>query len=597
MMTRRLALLFVAVLGLSCAAKNSSNYRPGDPRLTDAVLEIVGPATFTLRYEENAPLQVRYFFDDGTREPIYGAPLQWEIVGTAGGATLPARTVDTNADGLAGLTLHAGVSNASFVVRVTPPAGNSVDFLVAVTDTESGSIVIDMTYGGRQTFDEFVPYLFRGQACMGLDPEMLPMAERIGAAVPRLRDRPGFVGVPVGNDYTVAVVAKIAGLVAGFGCTVGVDVMRAKETVARVTILDHALGVRFEGVYDLGNNFDFSGALPESVATALHVLDELTDDQNIDGNAATMDWGQDPGAFVVDFAMRQTCHWECMSGQDYSSCSEINHELGDLRLLYTQNFTSWGGAQSRFFGGCGAWELAAKPAQILVNNQVGTYVPEIVLRFLDAAGDLSRAVTAARIRSVMTLGARRDGVIPMTHELLTMEVRLRDLGGAEHFFTFDLRDAGLSSLTAMAAASSSGETLVIPTHSFGLHFGRLVQYIYLRGLLPLFGYTSTADMLDDWIDCMSVATALYGVSDLLTVAQYQSACEAGIRAAGSFVDTNIAGLIDSEALLTINGTARGTDVSTTGIAQTLDMGVWMGSWDEAGVGDTISGTFTGTRRP
>jgi hypothetical protein len=300
-------------------------------------------------------------------------------------------------------------------------------------------------------------------------------------------------------------------------------------------------------------------------------------------------------------AMRTTCHWECRAGEDYGSCSEDNHRLGDLRALYVENFTSWSGAEARFFSGCGVWEIAAEPAQNLVNAQIGTHVPEIVLRFLDAAGDLSRAIVRSRIGSILMLQpADEFGAVPFDHRLVTMEVRLRDLGGDEHFRTFNLRDAGVMELSRVGMATVSGDELLLPAHSFELHLGELVQYIYLRELLPLFGFRSTADMLMSWIDCPAIARSLYMRSTLLTEMQYRDACVAGINLAGSLIDDNIAGLVDAAATLTIAGQVRGHDISREGIAQSLgtlaEPGLWMGSWDEVGMGGDVSGTFTGRRR-
>ena len=594
---RALILLLGLVLALaaSCGGDlGSTNYDPSDPRLEDALLEVVPPSSFNLRFEEEVDLRVRYVFEDGA--PISGAPIDFEIVDPAVDASLAGRTATTGSDGVASMRLRAGLMNARFMVSATASRGLPVSFIVAVNDEDAGSIVVDMRYTGTQRFDRFTPHLFHGVDCATLGPETLPMAIDVGASVPRIVDRPGFAGVPVDTGYVVAVVAEIAGDVAGFGCTVGIDVMRNAETVADVEVLDWAPPLGFEGVYDLRNTFDFTGALPESVATALHVLDELTDDAALDGNPATEDWGQDPGAFVTDFIMRQTCHWECRAGEDYGTCSQDNHRLGDLRLLYTEDFTRWSGAQSRFFGGCGGWEIAARESQIFVNEQIGTYVPEIVLRFLDAAGDLSRAVTMAQIESVLTLRPVTMTGIPFTHELVRMEVSLRDLGGTPHAFVFDLADAGVSMRMASATAFAVGDELQIPAHTFQIHFGELVQYIYIHGLLPLFGFASTADMLREWIDCAPIATTLereIGFVDYMTYFDY---CEEAVDIAGDFIDDNIAGLIDVAAVLTIAGSARGTEVSTTGVAQRLEMGVWTGSWDEVGMSATVDGTFVGLIR-
>ncbi|MCS6797713.1 MAG: hypothetical protein NZ898_04150 [Myxococcota bacterium] len=595
--------LLVAALSIGCAAELPvRNYRPGDPRLRDARLEIVGPSTRTLGHGERTELEVRYLFEDG--EPIVGAPIAFRFVGAEVGANHGARDVEKGADGHARVRLVAGSSDARFDVEAAAPEGEPVRFLVQVAGPASaltGSISIEMSYAGRETLTRFVPYLYRGANCetLAASTASLPPAERMGAHVARLTDRPGFVGVAPGADWTVAVVAESFGEIAGFGCTVGVRVEARRETLVSIEILDLAPSFRFEGTYDLNNQFDFAGALPPSVETAVRVLDELTDDQDIRGNPATEDWGQDPGAFVVDFAMRTTCAWECRPGENYASCSRINHGWGDIRAVYVEDFTSWSGAQPRFFGGCGAWELAARPAQQFVNMQIGTYVPEVVLRFIDAAGALARAVTNARIRSVLELrpAGTPDGAADFTHTLVSMEVRLRDLGGAERFFTFDLAEAGVSSARGTGRARVDGEWLVVPAHGIELSFAALVRHVWRRGLLPLFGFASTHDMLAHWIDCDAIADALARDVGVLSRGQYFDACRAGLEAAGDFVDDRIGAIAGGGmARLELSGRARGADWTTARVAQRLEMGRWMGSFREGAASGEVGASFTGALR-
>jgi hypothetical protein len=592
----RFSLAGGALVLVACA---SGNYDPSDPRLASSRLEIVGPSTFSLERRAPADLVVRYSFDDGTA--ISGAPIVFAFQGDSADAGLSAGSVETGDDGTARVRLRGSTTDATFSVKATAPSRADATFMVAVSADPAGSIAIELRYAGTQTFDDFVPYLYRGISCDAIDPDALPMALREGAPASRLTDRMGFVGVPEATDYVVAVIARIAGQPAAFGCNVGIEVRPVAETRVVVDLLDHEAAARFAGTYDLSNTFDFSGALPGSVATALEILGELTDDQSIDGNVATEDFGQDPGAFVTDMVMRQTCAWECTSGEDYSSCSEIDHELGDLRDLYLEDFTRWSGAQSRFFGGCGAWEVVGRTAQNLVNQQIDRYVPEIVLRFLDSTGDLSRAITNARIQSELILTEPDAGGMSMfAHRLVTMEVSLRDLGGREHFYTFDLEDVGVGTLMTADRATIHGRSLVLPAHSFELHFGELVQYIYLNGILPLFGFTSTADMFRDWIDCPAIASRLYmetrDTIPGISVTDYTNACNRGIDAVGTFVDDHIDGLVDSAAVFTLSGEAQGGDLTPDGLAQTLESGVWTGSWDEMGTRATISGTFLGTLR-
>ena len=161
---------------------------------------------------------------------------------------------------------------ASFSIVATPPVGNSVTFLINVSQEDVGSISISMRYTGDQTLDDFTPYLFRGVSCDALDPARLPTAERIGSPVRDIPDRPGFVGIPPGTDYVVAVTGNISGAPAAFGCRVGVEVRAGEETLVNIDLMDLEATVRFEGTYDLSNQFNFAGVLPPSVETALLVL-------------------------------------------------------------------------------------------------------------------------------------------------------------------------------------------------------------------------------------------------------------------------------------------------------------------------------------
>ncbi|RLB51845.1 MAG: hypothetical protein DRJ42_16130, partial [Deltaproteobacteria bacterium] len=472
-LSHRLALIPLSLILFAAAcADGGENYVPGDMRLEQARLEIVGSNTFNVRPNERIDLRVRYVFDDG--EFIVGAPIAFEVEGIANGASLSALRVDTAPDGVAAVGLAAG-DETTFSIIATPPVGNSVTFRINVTQEDVGSISISMRYTGMESLDEFKPYLFRGTNCEALNPSRLPTAERIGTPVRSIRDRPAINPVAPGTDYVVAVIATLAGEPAAFGCKVGVEVRAGEETLVTIDLSDLATNVRFEGTYDLANRFNFTGVLPPSVATGLEVLAELTDDDDIDGNPATEDWGQDPGAFILDIMMRLTCAWECAGGEDYGACGGVNsdrHGYGDIEKLYTENFTSWSGAESRFFGGCGGYELGGRAMQNFVNNAVAGYVPEVVTRFLEAAGDLARAITDARIQSALILEPRDEfGDIPFDHRLLIMEVSLRDLGGMEHFFMFEMREVGVTELSRTGLADSFGETLQIPAHSFDLHLG------------------------------------------------------------------------------------------------------------------------------
>ncbi len=581
-------------------------YDPADPQQQEqSRLELLEPSpedpVLVLGYGATGQIRVRLTLEDGT--PIEGAPIRFELPPAADprGSRLAASEARTDEDGVAEMSVMAGMETATFAVQPTF-RDQRLSVTVAVSDVNKGKIRVSMRYEGSQPLDAFYGTLYRGARCDELQPGSMPTplqtAPRVGSVTAPIL----FVDLDPGEDYAVFVMAYLDGEVfAAYGCADRVAVMERAETPVDVTLTDIDLPPRFEGVYDLNNRLDFADALPGNAGDALRILAELYDDDALGGDAARDKWGQDPGAFVVDLAMRQTCAWRCAPGEDYGSCSNLDHPYGDLKLFYLQDFQRWDGAQARFFGGCGGWAVrwsgktAAEHAQEWVNQQIADLIPESARRFAMTASDLARALTDARITSVLTLtpGHARS-TIPFRHELQRMEVDVRDLGGEVRHINFALRDAGLSSVLAMGTATADGTRLNLPTHEFRLHYGRLLSYIW-KELLRLYGYDSTAELIASWIDCDAVAASLAARVDLITEDQFRSACNTGIAAAGRFVEDRIAGIGGATSIY-LQGSAIGTDITTDEIVQRLVMGQWSGMWGEEGGTGEISGTFDGMRR-
>jgi hypothetical protein len=610
-------------VALIASCGNDMPFDPEDPRLDDARLEIVGSPAVNLRYGETAELRVRYVAGDGS--VISNAPIDYEIAGEPAGSRLAALQTTTNADGEAAVDLTAGDADAMFDVTVTPPMGDAVAFSVAVSDTDAGSIVVSMTYAGSRTFGRFDTYLFEGETCDSMNPRMLPTALRSAPSVSDVSAMPAFAGVPAGSDYAVAVTAGNEAGVGAFGCRDGVVVNAGEETPVNITLMDIEIRPTFVGVWDLDNRFDFGDALG-SVGTVIRALEELGDDYAVDpetGDPADerltdtdMDgrpeYGVDPGAFVVDLAMRQTCAWRCLDGETYDTCSVEDHELGDLKHLYLNPtwFTSSGDtpAESRFTGGCGAWSLFLPQAQTAVNDAIASRVPDFAVRWLELTSDLASAITNAHILSVLTINAPSAGnefELPMSHELVQMVVRYRDPmsdpPGAMRETTISLVDAGFTSLEVTDITTVDGTTLTIPEHSFTLNWGELVLYIYREVLLrEAFGVSDTGELLASWVDCASLASDLHsrlGDPGVVTESQLETWCGIGLEAAGTLLEGQLAGLLDIDGTLTIGGTADGSGIDeSTGQVDTLENGMWSGTWGDGTETESITGTFTGARR-
>jgi len=553
----------------------------------------------TLSFEKSVDLTVRYVDGNKNDAGIAGAPLDYAIVGESGGSKLSAMQPRTNANGEATVTLTAGKQNATFQVSVTPPTngGAPISFQVAVSDKPIGSIGVSMAYLGELKLENLVPSLYQGVTCDKLKADDLPTPiMTTSPALATVNDTTAFVALNVAKDYAVTVTAKVGPNIRAFGCVDNIEVVQSDETKIKVPLADLEWPGPVLGTYDLTNLLDFGGTLPESVELAVTILDELTDDHAPNGGCdmANEWYGEDPGAFITDFLMRQTCHWECKPGEDFDNCSQINHGWGDIGAVCQQNMTSWDGGKPRFFGGCGAWETAAPFVQNQINDLMKQYIPEGVLAFANMAGDLARAINKAKIYSQLNVQQGSDTAQPMTHRLVEMEVLLHDLKGKEHIYKFNLADVGLKSLQTNANLSVDGIKVTIPEHEFKLSYGKLIQYIYLHGLLPLFGYTSTADMIQHWVNCTAVGQWIFDKTGFASAQDWAQYCTMGITLAGDTLDSQISGFIKSEGTLKLQGICDATDIDINNIAQTLSNGKWLGQWGEdAGSVGNVSGTFTG----
>lgn len=586
-----------------------------------SVLVFVTDQTMVVANSDTTTLSVRH--DDCTGTVIVGSLVSFEIVGEAGGSLLSAMTAITTADGVATLTLTAGSDAATFDIKVTAGDATSVLFNVTVSTTGIGSIDVTLSYAGELTFSGFTATLHPDTVCDDLGPFDLPVAFQ-SVEVPTITVHPEFSGVPALPDYAVAVVAEQASGAMGYGCADTITVASATTTDVSIEIGD--IPITFDGVYELDNELDLSSVLPPSIETTLLIFAEMTDDNEPDGlgNDTTEDYGLDPAAFLLDFVYRQFCCWEAeeCAGGGYSweccQAQDFQHNYGDLELIYTENFTSWDGAQPYATGMCGAlaqsWGL--NPAlQLMVDGWITALVPDIALKILTMVGDLSRAFTEMNIISELTVSEiYLDKTGGFTHELLRMVVDVHDFDGVVHTYEFDLADAGLSNL------DYSGETtvtedieLVIPEHSFQVDFGQLLHYVYLNVVIPTFDCDpdgdgtmapceSTADLFRTWLDCAEIGddivealVANLGISPVTDV-QAESFCNLGLGLAGTYLEGEIADVTDYETIMTLSGTADAGTLNERREPTELINGVWDGTLTEETVeiGD-FDGEFTGER--
>ena len=454
-------------------------------------------------------------------------------------------------------------------------------------------------YDGTPFFNEVTAYVFEGNACGGvgdLDPESAPYAS---PSAPNLSTVLSLPGVPAGPKYVAYVKATGPGGILAFGCNAGVEL--AGE-ITSINVALESIPVSFDGVYELDNLLELGLSLPPSIETTLAVLNEMSDDHDLQ-NAYPNNgqYGEDPAAFLLDFVYRQFCCWEAIGPEaSWDSCrdQEFTHAFGDLTALYLEDFTKWLGAWPVFTGLCGGLEYGVNEyLQSEVMNLLDKYAPGMADFVMGVPEDLSEALRHMTIVSQLTTtGVHLSSTGGYTHELVSMKVVLHDMDGESHAFDFLLADAGLTSLSQSGTTTADGKILLIPAHSFQLEFGKLLQHIYLKGLLQIFGYTSTEEMLNGWIDCHEVAVYLedkISDFDLIDEEDYEEYCHKGLEEAGEYIEDAIEEAVEAVTILHLQGTAVAGEVDNAHVAVTLVDGVWQGSWEEDGQSGEFPGFFTG----
>ena len=542
---------------------------------------------------------------------LSGRQVNFTLQGAASGSSLSANQASTNATGNASVTLTAGTTAATFKVKAAFSATVAVLFDITVKASQFGTVVAKLSYKGSKTFSQFVPFLWQNKPCSTLDAFSLPKALKNATPVALITGQPKFTNVPVGTGYSVGVTAHGGGKILGFGCVDQLTVSGAKTTTALVPIKN--LPVVYSGTYNLDNKFNLTGVLPSSVANTITMLYEAGDDNDLKNESnknGTGEYGVDPAAFLLDFVFREICGWECKSGEKFSNCSEINHPKGDLKALYHNNFTKWKGAQPRSFGLCGVldWPNSSGYVHYSLQSQLQAMIKANasakVLNFLQIASDLSSAFTNMRVKSILTLNNVYDDKFGnYTHELKKMVIDVHDINGKKHTQEFDLTAAGLTNLKYTGNTTSKNDVLQIPSHSFKLQFGMILEYIYLKILLPKLGYTSTAQMFQTFVNCQSVGTWLYtqvksyvGISPY-SAKDFEKYCGKALQAAGTWIEGEIHKLVKDSSTFTLQGTCEaGQPLGPKRLATTLVGGKWAGKITDSSSTKTFTGTFTGKRK-
>jgi hypothetical protein len=607
--------LCLTLFGCNSSTPVSPDSGPGgdDQMVPDAScslsLAAVTGTTVNLPVGQKADLAVRLSNCRG--DTPSGQTATFVIKGTANGSTLSASSAQTDAGGVAKIQITGGQTAATFQVEATVDGATpTVVFQINVTAKPLGNIDVTIAYAVppgmyAKQFTAFQANLYSNQACANFDPFNLPAAQQQSAVVTSLADTMHLTNL-VEDAFTVVLTGKSSADILAWGCSAGVSVTGGQTKSITVTLTD--LPVVYSGAYDLNNQFDLTGAMPPSVASVISILSEIGDDHdlyNYNNANGTSQYGLDPAAFLLDFVYRQFCHWECKSGEDFDTCSQINHPQGDISALYMHDFASWND-KPLFWGLCGALQLPVGTINdevfTWVNQQLQTQinnaVPKQVAALIQLISDVASVFKKMSIQSTLTLGGASHTSPGYTHELKTLTLTVHDLNGIQLTKVVKLSDAGLTNLSYTGTATNQDDVLQIPKHTFQLSFGKLLLYLWNNVVLSTLGYTSTANMFAAFLDCTAVGNWLYqqigSTLPIFPASTYKGFCDLGLQVAGAFVDNAIQTSTSTTATMEIQGScSAGTPLGAGRLALKLVNGTWTGTLKEGTWSKPITGTFTG----
>ena len=260
--------LFTSLLALGCGTTmvGGEGVIP-NPNLDDATLEIVGSARVAVSTNSETSLRVRYLDQDG--DPVDGA-VNFTIQGTDGGATLSGRNIDTDADGIATISLRSR-DLAQFRVVAAAAAADPVEFMVNVTEGEIVTLRVTPEYAGMRAVGSIHTGVFSNYTCREFA-TLVPTPQEVQTG--RLGETREFTGIDTAAPIAVYSLGyNSRDFVAVFRC-VDVNFDAGNEIAYDMADVRDLQG----GVFDMTETFDVTDGFPAPVNFILDAMSGLTTD-------------------------------------------------------------------------------------------------------------------------------------------------------------------------------------------------------------------------------------------------------------------------------------------------------------------------------
>jgi hypothetical protein len=227
-----------------------------------------------------------------------------------------------------------------------------------------------------------------------------------------------------------------------------------------------------------------------------------------------------------------------------------------------------------------------------LNDRLLEVAPDFVSTIVDVGNKFGQV--AHHFGTLETLEINAAGLTQKTIRGLHFKVDNIDLDYA--FADYQMQDIKVANVQVQLAQSGK---LTIGEHKFPMKYGQVLHFALDNAIIPLIDPSASnlGDLLKNVVNCQAVGQYVYEAIGVGSPSTFQSACTAGLTAAGPALYGAL-DHIDTAALeFNLNGTARAIDKNKDGKMDDIATGLWKGELKYAGTPAALPETskFFGTK--
>ena len=343
---------------------------------------------------------------------------------------------------------------------------------------------------------------------------------------------------------------------AAFRIVASAEVADAVDWRVAVTAVEPTIPLDASGTYDMKSQFDLVSGIPGPAGDVINTILDMTDDPN------------DPATWLIDRALDAI-------------------DSGTVRDLAG----------------------SARPAlDSFLNDYIHDSAPDLVLTLLEIGDQLGQVARKFGVNSQLQVTAVRMPDTGLTGKH-TMTGVSYTIDGVSYDFTMAELELGESMADGISVGLVGTTKMEIGDHTLPFAYGRVLVFALNNVIIPLIDpfASDLGDVLANRVNCYQIGWEVYefvayNVGDffgILSPGLFESACEAGLDAAGNAIEAQLAGIGGEGAAFVIHGDARIADTNLDHKVDVLRTGLWEGVFRLGGAESLLARPdqkFTGTRR-